>query len=142
MDWAGCDLTYIFKLSNIIVGACTALGGILSFFPISLSSLIISIYTILFAAIILALEIHPAPPITIQTYFSFLYSFLGRGVFYVFIGALLLLQDGPGYVLKAIASWLILAIGGVYAVLEFIPSVQKPENMVIDSLGFDDIETV
>jgi hypothetical protein len=52
-------------------------------------------------------------------------TFLGRGVFYVFVGTLLLDSSWPRYV----AGSLIAAVGVGYGVLEFVPSVEPPANM-------------
>jgi len=58
-------------------------------------------------------------------YASFLFSFLGRGIFYVFVGCLIL----DGHVLRYIAGAIIGVVGVVYIALEYIPSIEPPSNM-------------
>jgi hypothetical protein len=58
-------------------------------------------------------------------YASFMFSFVGRGVFYVFIGTIML----HDHVLRIIAGSIIALIGVAYVFLEFIPSVEPPESM-------------
>ncbi|TLD13466.1 uncharacterized protein PgNI_03637 [Pyricularia grisea] len=64
-------------------------------------------------------------PPQVSRYASFLFSFIGRGAFYIFIGSILL-NDGA---LRIIAGSIIGLIGVAYAVLEFIPSIEPPANM-------------
>lgn len=78
----------------------------------------------------------PVPPAT-SRYASFLFSFIGRGVFYIFIGTILL----HDHVLRIIAGSIIGAIGLVYATLEFIPAIQVPENMRLNDYD-DSTETI
>lgn len=81
-------------------------------------------------------------PPQISRYASFLFSFVGRGVcmcapfprrapssnvvpVYIFVGSILL-HDG---VLRIIAGSIIGLIGVAYVALEFIPSIEPPQNM-------------
>jgi hypothetical protein len=82
-------------------------------------------------------------------YASFLFSFIGRGVckycckiggqfltvVYIFIGTILL----HDHVLRIIAGSIIAVVGVLYIVLEFIPSIEPPENMRLGD-GIDDYE--
>lgn len=54
-----------------------------------------------------------------------MFSFLGRGIFYVFVGSILL-NNG---VLRIIAGSIVGVVGLAYAALEFVPSVEPPANM-------------
>lgn len=64
-------------------------------------------------------------PPQVSRYASFLFSFIGRGAFYIFVGSILL-HDG---VLRIIAGSIVGLIGVCYVVLEFIPSIEPPANM-------------
>jgi hypothetical protein len=55
-----------------------------------------------------------------------MFSFLGRAVFYIFIGGI---AFGNGGVLRWIMGGLIVFVGIAYAALEFIPSIEPPANM-------------
>ncbi|ETS83797.1 hypothetical protein PFICI_05673 [Pestalotiopsis fici W106-1] len=101
------------------------LGGISQFFTEAngFQSFIIGVYVILFGAAIGLLEFQIPPQVS--RYASFLFSFIGRGIFYIFMGSILL----GGGVLRIIAGSLVGLIGVGYAVLEFIPSIEPPANM-------------
>ncbi|UNI21684.1 hypothetical protein JDV02_007653 [Purpureocillium takamizusanense] len=64
-------------------------------------------------------------PPQISRYASFLFSFLGRGIFYIFLGCLIL----GTHVLQKIAGGIVGIVGIGYVVLEFIPSIEPPSNM-------------
>lgn len=54
-----------------------------------------------------------------------MFSFVGRGVFYIFIGSVLSNSGWTHFV-----PGIILALIGIgYAALEFIPSIEPPANM-------------
>ncbi|PWY84860.1 hypothetical protein BO70DRAFT_370426 [Aspergillus heteromorphus CBS 117.55] len=113
------------RIVNIAVGVLMVLGGISQFFPASMSSIIVGIYVIIFGLIVGGLEFLPNVPDYVYRYASFLFSFLGRGGFYIFVGSILL-HDA---VLRYIAGSLIGVIGLGYLALEFIPSIEPPSNM-------------
>lgn len=89
-------------------------GGISQFFPLSLQSVIIGCYVILFGLGTALLEFQQ-PPQQISRYASFMFSFLGRGLFYIFIGSILL-HDG---VLRVIAGSIVGFVGLGYGTLRF-----------------------
>ncbi|KAL4778212.1 COPI associated protein-domain-containing protein [Aspergillus varians] len=113
------------RFANIAIGAIMVLGGIAQFFPISLGHIITGVYVILFGLIVAGLEFLPNVPDYIYRYASFLFSFLGRGVFYIFVGCLIL----HGHVLQYIAGSIVGFLGIGYVVLEFVPSIEPPSNM-------------
>ncbi|KAJ5939273.1 hypothetical protein N7466_002407 [Penicillium verhagenii] len=119
------DFSNIFRLVNIAVGVIMVLGGISQFFPASMSSVIVGAYVIIFGVVVAGLEFVPNVPDYAYRYASFLFSFLGRGIFYVFVGSILL----HDMVLRVIAGSLVGLIGVAYLVLEFIPSIEPPSNM-------------
>ncbi|KAJ6113419.1 hypothetical protein N7523_006736 [Penicillium sp. IBT 18751x] len=119
------DFSNIFRLVNIAIGVIMVLGGISQFFPASMSSIIVGIYVIIFGLVVGGLEFMPNVPDYAYRYASFLFSFLGRGVFYIFVGCIIL----HGHVLREIAASIIGITGIGYVVLEFIPSIEPPSNM-------------
>jgi len=120
------DFSNIFRIVNIAIGALMIFGGISQFFgDTNFGLIIVGVYTIIFGLIIAGLEFLPQIPDYVYRYASFLFSFLGRGVFYIFVGSLSL----SGAVLRFIDGSIIGIIGIAYVVLEFIPSIEPPSNM-------------
>ncbi|CAK7243383.1 MAG: hypothetical protein STHCBS139747_004902 [Sporothrix thermara] len=117
------DFSNIFRVVNLTVGVLMVLGGISQFFPISFQSSVVGIYVILFGLATALLEFQIPPQVS--RYASFLFSFIGRGVFYIFIGSILL----HDHVLRIIAGSIIGFIGLAYCGLEFVPSIEPPANM-------------
>ncbi|GIJ86063.1 late Golgi vesicles protein [Aspergillus pseudoviridinutans] len=119
------DFSNIFRIVNIAIGVIMILGGIAQFFPASLGSVIVGAYVIIFGLVVAGLELMPNVPDYVYRYASFLFSFLGRGVFYVFVGSILL----HDHVLRYIAGSIVGFVGLGYIVLDFIPSIEPPSNM-------------
>ncbi|GAB1319099.1 Golgi apparatus membrane protein TVP15 [Madurella fahalii] len=112
------DFSDTFRIVNLAVAVIMILGGISQFFPLHFQSSVIGVYVIIFG---LEFQI----PRQVSRYASFLFSFLGRGVFYIFVGCLLL----HDHVLRIIAGSIVGVIGVAYVALEFIPSIEPPANM-------------
>jgi len=117
------DFSDAFRIVNLGVGAMMVVGGILQFFPITLQSVIIGVYVIIFGLATALLEFQIPPQVS--RYASFLFSFLGRGVFYIFVGSILL----HVWILNYIFGSIIAAVGAAYVILEFVPSIEPPQNM-------------
>ncbi|KAL7276622.1 hypothetical protein RUND412_000388 [Rhizina undulata] len=117
------DQLSMFRLVNLGVGAIMVLGGIAQFFPVGIQNAVIGSYVIAFglATALLEFQIPPQVP----RYASFMFSFLGRGIFYIFVGSILL----SGWWPRIIAGSLVGLVGLGYAALSFVPSVEPPENM-------------
>ncbi|KAL2862333.1 TVP15 family protein [Aspergillus lucknowensis] len=113
------------RFANVAVGVLMILGGISQFFPAHFGSVILGVYVIIFGLIVAGLEFLPNVPDYVYRYASFLFSFLGRGVFYVFIGCILL----HDHVLRIIAGSIVGFFGLAYVALEFVPSIEPPSNM-------------
>ncbi|KAE8378757.1 Golgi apparatus membrane protein TVP15 [Aspergillus bertholletiae] len=126
------DLSNIFRLVNIAVGVIMVLGGISQFFPASMSSIIVGAYVIIFGFLVAGLEFLPNVPDYVYRYASFLFSFLGRGIFYIFVGSIIL----HDHVLRYIAGSIVGFIGVAYLALEFIPSIEPPSNMRENDQGW------
>lgn len=86
-------------------------------------SIIIGAYVLIFGLAVALLEFQIPPQVS--RYASFMFSFIGRGIFYIFVGSILL-NNG---VLRIIAGSIIGIIGLAYVALEFVPSIEPPANM-------------
>ncbi|GAB7343098.1 hypothetical protein MBLNU457_1177t1 [Dothideomycetes sp. NU457] len=118
------DFSDIFRIVNLAVGVFMVLGGIGQFFPsIGVQNVIVGVYVILFGLATGLLEFQIPPQVA--RYASFMFSFVGRGVFYIFIGCIIMGDNWWKYTSGSIITF----IGIGYAVLEFIPSIEPPANM-------------
>ncbi|PSS16623.1 hypothetical protein M430DRAFT_122114 [Amorphotheca resinae ATCC 22711] len=117
------DFSDAFRIVNLGVGALMVVSGIFHFFPIGMSNVITGLYVILFGLTTALLEFQIPPQVS--RYASFLFSFLGRGLFYIFVGSILL----DVHTLDIVFGSIIGIIGLAYAVLEFVPSIEPPQNM-------------
>ncbi|CAI0644668.1 unnamed protein product [Colletotrichum noveboracense] len=94
----------------------------------SIQGIIVGAYVIIFG---LSPRSPPNPvaefqiPPQVSRYASFLFSFIGRGIFYIFIGSILI-NNG---IFKILAGSIIGIIGVAYAALEFVPQIEPPANM-------------
>ncbi|KAF2121136.1 Golgi apparatus membrane protein TVP15 [Lophiotrema nucula] len=117
------DFSDIFRMVNFAVAVFMVLGGIGQIFYFHFSNIILGAYIILFGLGTALLEFQI--PQQVARYASFMFSFLGRGVFYVFIGSVIVgdkwFRIAPGTIVGI--------IGIAYIVLEFIPSIEPPANM-------------
>ncbi|EGY13671.1 uncharacterized protein VDAG_00353 [Verticillium dahliae VdLs.17] len=117
------ELSDAFRIVNLVTATIMVLGGIAQFFNFSFQGIIVGVYVIIFGLCTALLEFRVPPQVS--RYASFLFSFLGRGVFYIFIGSILLSDN----VLRIIAGSIVGIIGVSYVVLEFIPQIEPPANM-------------
>ncbi|KAM0219958.1 hypothetical protein ACHAPA_000639 [Fusarium lateritium] len=117
------ELSDIFRIVNLVVGVIVILGGIVSIFSFSLQPIVVGAYMIVFGLVIGLLEFQIPPQVSRHA--SFMFSFVGRGVFYIFLGCLLLGDK----ILSRIAGGSVGIIGLAYVALEFVPSIEPPSNM-------------
>ncbi|KAI0152487.1 COPI associated [Hypoxylon sp. NC0597] len=117
------DFSDSFRIVNLAVGIIMVLGGISQFFNLGFQSIIIGAYVVIFGLAVALLEFQIPPQVS--RYASFMFSFIGRGIFYIFVGSILL-NNG---VLRIIAGSVIGIIGLAYVALEFVPSIEPPANM-------------
>ncbi|KAG6300333.1 hypothetical protein E4U09_007080 [Claviceps aff. purpurea] len=117
------ELSDIFRIVNLVVATVTVLGGIAGIFLLQLQSIILGAYLIVFGLAIALLEFQIPPQVS--QYANFLFSFIGRGIFYVLIGGLLFGKE----ILSNIAGAIVCIIGVGYVALEFVPSIEPPSNM-------------
>jgi hypothetical protein len=73
------------------------------------------------ATVLLEFQIPPQ----LSRYASFFFSFMGRGVFYIFVGSILL----DNWTINKIFGTIIGLVGIAYCALEFVPSIEPPANM-------------
>jgi len=121
------DYSDMFRIANLVAALLMVLGGICQFFPTDkkegiYSFVVTGIYVIVFGLATAALEFQIPPQFF--RYASFFFSFIGRGLFYVLVGHLIMRGT-----FTEICGFALVAIGAAYAVLEFIPSVEPPANM-------------
>ena len=64
-------------------------------------------------------------PPQIARYASFMFSFLGRGIFYLFVGCIIMGDNWWKYTAGSIVA----LVGIAYVGLEFVPSIEPPANM-------------
>ncbi|KAL8372357.1 hypothetical protein RB595_001925 [Gaeumannomyces hyphopodioides] len=114
-----------FRIVNLAVGVIMILGGISQFFydTNGFQGAILGSYIIIFGLITGLLEFQVPPQVS--RYASFLFSFIGRGIFYVFVGSILL----NNHTLRIIAGSIVGLVGVGYVALEFVPSIEPPANM-------------
>ncbi|KAK3294648.1 Golgi apparatus membrane protein TVP15 [Chaetomium fimeti] len=117
------DFSDSFRIVNLVVAVLMVLGGVSQFFPVGFQSSIIGVYVIIFGLATGLLEFQIPPQV--GRYASFLFSFLGRGIFYIFVGSILL----HGHWTRIVSGSIVGLIGVAYAALEFIPSIEPPANM-------------
>lgn len=84
---------------------------------------ITGVYVILFGAATLLFEFRLPPKVT--QYTSFMFSFFGRGMFYIFVGCIVLNPGLP----PILAGTIILFVGVAYLFFEFYPVIEAPSNM-------------
>ncbi|KAI9261619.1 COPI associated protein-domain-containing protein [Phascolomyces articulosus] len=131
---ASVDMSLVFRIINCVVAAFMVIGGIGTIIREGFPNFITGIFCIIFGVITAVFEFRL--PSQITQFASFMFSFLGRGLFYIFIGCISL-----NYGALAIASGVIvIVVGVVYTVLHFVPGVQAPSNMqrsaFEESLGY------
>ncbi|KAG4428709.1 hypothetical protein IFR05_015806 [Cadophora sp. M221] len=110
------------RIVNLAVGGLMIVGAAFHL-HLTISAIVTAVYIIIFGLATVLLEFQIPPQVA--RYASFLFSFVGRGVFYIFVGSLLL-ADG---VMDIIIGTIIGVIGVAYVVLEFVPSIEPPQNM-------------
>ncbi|KAJ8122201.1 hypothetical protein ONZ43_g1545 [Nemania bipapillata] len=117
------DFSDSFRIVNLVVGVIMILGGLSQFYNPTIQSIIVGIYVVIFGACVGLLEFQIPPQVSRHA--SFLFSFIGRGIFYIFAGSLLF----SGHAIRWVAGSIISATGLAYVALEFVPSIEPPANM-------------
>ncbi|KXS93590.1 hypothetical protein AC578_5010 [Pseudocercospora eumusae] len=113
------DFSDAFRIVNLAVGVLMILGGIGQFWPsINVQSVIIAVYVWIFG---LEFQIPPQ----VARYASFMFSFIGRGVFYIFVGCIIMGDNWWKYLSGALITF----AGIAYVAMEFTPNIEPPANM-------------
>lgn len=116
------DSNEVFKVVNLTVAGLSVLCGLSQLFS-GFQSFILGLYVIAFGATVGVLEFRI--PSQALTYGSFLFSFVGRGVFYILLSAVI---NSISW-FRLFAAIIIFLVGVVYVVLENVSSVGLPDNM-------------
>lgn len=84
------DLDLAFKAANLLASAIMVLGGLTQVLGFGqIKYLIVGAYVLTFGLANASLEFMPAHDL-ITRYLPFLFSFIGRGLFYIFVGSLII----------------------------------------------------
>ncbi|EGV61857.1 hypothetical protein PSN45_000547 [Yamadazyma tenuis] len=129
------DLNGAFKIANLAVAVLTALSGLSQLFH-GFQSFIIGIYLVAFGAGIGFLEFRV--PAEAYAYGSFMFSFIGRGVFYTFLSASIRGHS----IFRLLAALIVFLVGVVYIALEAIPSISPPDNMNTEGISIGNEEDI
>ncbi|SCV00362.1 LAME_0G09208g1_1 [Lachancea meyersii CBS 8951] len=114
----------IFKMANLAAGSLASLSALsqMSYLFSNFPAFLMALYALGLSIPIVYLEFRVPP--NLYRFASFYFSFIGRGVCLILLSLLL----SFGGALKIFLS-LLLFIGGVaYTIVEFVPSVQEPDN--------------
>ncbi|KAI9637952.1 Golgi apparatus membrane protein TVP15 [Dioszegia hungarica] len=120
--------TELLRLVNMAVGGLMIAGGVGSLINHSFSSIIIGVYELLFGVVTIGLEIQvptEEQKALVHKYASFIHSFVGRGVYYLLLGVLMLNY----YTILYICGSILGLVGLVYIGLHFVPIVEPPSTM-------------
>jgi len=110
---------------SILVGILIIISGILIAMSITFQGIIIGIFLIVFGLSIIILEIFF--PMIILSWLGFYARWLGKGLFFVFLGCLIL---GPDVGYPLFAGIVVIAVGIVYIVLHFLPFCESPRPIM------------
>lgn len=84
------NLELVFKGLNVYQAAIVVLRGFVDISAGSLKSFVQGFFLLAFGSVIGALELTEVTNAMAQKYASFLFSFIGRGVFSIFLGSLVM----------------------------------------------------
>ncbi|KXT08027.1 hypothetical protein AC579_2535 [Pseudocercospora musae] len=123
------DFSDVFRIVNLVVGVLMILGGIGQFWPN------INVHRCAWYRPSQSLPDDDDDPLTIcaefqippqvARYASFMFSFIGRGVFYIFVGCIIMGDNWWKYLSGALITF----AGIAYVVMEFTPNIEPPANM-------------
>ncbi|KAJ2688944.1 hypothetical protein H4R19_006532 [Coemansia spiralis] len=110
----------VFRVANIVVAILMIVSGIVFFTWHQFEHIMLGVFELLFGMWIIAIEF--AASTQMARYVKFMFTWFGRGLFYVFIGCLTFGYKTFGWVLGAIIT----GVGAVYIVLAF--TMKRGEN--------------
>ncbi|CAO0795263.1 unnamed protein product [Mucor circinelloides] len=117
------NLSIVFRVINIVVAAFMIIGGVMTCIAGGFPNFIQGIFVIIFGIMTAIFEFRL--PAIITQFASFMFSFMGRGIFYSFLGAITLNYGGLGLA----SGIIVLAFGVGYIVLHFFKNIEAPSNM-------------
>ncbi|SCU90399.1 LADA_0F03774g1_1 [Lachancea dasiensis] len=114
----------IFKATNLAAGSLASFSALsqLSYLLTDFPAFLKAIFALGLAIPIVYLEFKVPP--NLYRFASFYFSFIGRGLCLILLSLLL----SYGGALKIIISLLLFVAGIAFTVVEFIPSIQEPDN--------------
>ncbi|ORE08886.1 hypothetical protein BCV72DRAFT_261132 [Rhizopus microsporus var. microsporus] len=116
------NFSNIFRVVNMVAAAFMIIGGVMTCIHGGFPNFIQGIFVILFGLMTVLFEFRMPGPVVKHA--SFMFSFMGRGLFYIFLGFITV-----NYGALSIASGVIvIAIGLAYVALEFT-KIEPPNNM-------------
>ncbi|CDH52389.1 predicted protein [Lichtheimia corymbifera JMRC:FSU:9682] len=137
------DISLIFRAVNIIAAVFIIVGGVSTIIKggtyrrVCVCLRLVPFWVSFALTVLFEFKL----PSQITRYASFMFGFGGRAIFYIFIGGITL-NYGP---LSIACGVIVLLIGVVYLVLEFVPGIQTPTNMQMEafeqSLGYNSVRT-
>ncbi|VEU19263.1 DEKNAAC100467 [Brettanomyces naardenensis] len=132
----GPDFGAVFKAINLAVATIAFASGFTQLFS-GIGYFFQGLYVAALGVIIGYLEFKVPPQL--YSYCSSFFSFLGRGLIYILIAIL----NIHGSALRIICAFFVFVVGISYVVLEFVQSIQPPENMQgeqgLSTDGLDDV---
>ncbi|GAM20716.1 hypothetical protein SAMD00019534_038910 [Acytostelium subglobosum LB1] len=121
------NVALIFTVLNILVGILIVASGIYYFVATDfwhfVTNFVIGVYYIFFGIMIVILEI--VFPARILALFGFYTYWIGKGLFFIFLG-LLIIRDS-GFLL--FSGIVVLAVGLILCIIQFISAVSKPRPL-------------
>ncbi|KAI8338114.1 COPI associated protein-domain-containing protein [Chlamydoabsidia padenii] len=113
----------VFRVVNLVAAVFLVIGGVAFILQGGFPNFITAVFCILFG-IMTGLFEFKLPKSIIQ-FASFMFSLLGRGMFYIFLGCIILNYNS----LSLACGVIIILIGVVYSICHFIPQIEPPSNM-------------
>ncbi|CAO3596896.1 unnamed protein product [Absidia cylindrospora] len=113
----------VLRLVNFIAAIFMIVGGVSLILNGGFPNFILGVYSILFGLITILFEVKL--PKMITQFASFMFSLLGRSLFYIFMGCIILNYNS----LSMACGIIIIIIGVIIGICHFVPSVTPPENM-------------
>ncbi|KAJ2349204.1 hypothetical protein IWW50_002415 [Coemansia erecta] len=118
---------FYFRVTNLIVAVLMIISAIVFFTWSDFGRIMVGVYKIIFGLWMIMSELAELAWLT--PYVQFMYTWRGRGIFYVFIGCLTLGHKTFGWVFGAVIA----GIGVVYIVLSF--TAMRHESYAADAMG-------